>query len=54
MAEGIPVTNGFFDLVVPADKISVFEDLTSSFTTEIMHEDLGLAIEEESRGTPYV
>ena len=54
IAEGVPVANGFVDLVVPADKVSVFEDLTSSFTTEIMHEDLGLAIAEESRGTPYI
>lgn len=54
IAEGIPVANGFVDLIVPADKISVFDDLTSSFTTEIMHEDLGLAIDEESRGKAYV
>lgn len=54
MAEGLPVANGFVDLVVPADKVSVFDELTSSFTTEIMHEDLGLAIAEESRGPAYI
>lgn len=45
--EGIPIPNRHVDLVVPADKVAKFEELTSSMTTEVMHEDLGLSIASE-------
>ena len=45
--KGVPVANSHVDLVVPADKVTEFEELTSEMKTEVMHEDLGLSIAEE-------
>lgn len=52
-ADGIPRPNGHVDLVVPADKVAEFEDLTAAMTTEVMHEDLGLSIAEEGNMAAY-
>jgi hypothetical protein len=51
--QGIPKPNSNVDLVVLADKIAAFEQLTAGMTLETMHEDLGLAIEEEGRMAEY-
>jgi hypothetical protein len=51
--QGIPKPNSYVDLVVPVDKIAAFEQLTAGMTLETMHEDLGLAIEEEGRMAEY-
>lgn len=53
LAQGVPAPNSHVDIVVPASKVAEFEDLTSSITTEVMHEDLGLSIAEEGIVTPY-
>lgn len=50
---GIPRPNSSVDLVVPADKIAAFEQLTAGMTLEAMHEDLGMAIEEKGRMAEY-
>jgi carboxypeptidase A4 len=47
MAKGVPIPNSHVDLVVPADKVAEFEELTADMKTEVMHEDLGLSIAEE-------
>lgn len=52
-SQGIPKPNSYVDLVVPADKIAAFEQLTDGMTLETMHEDLGMTIEEEERMTEY-
>lgn len=44
---GIPVANSHVDLVVPADKVVEFQELTKRMTTEVMHEDLGASIAAE-------
>jgi hypothetical protein len=51
--QGIPKPNSHVDLVVPADKVAAFEQLTAGMTLETMHENLGLAIEEEGRMSVY-
>lgn len=48
----MPVANSHVDLVVPADKISDFTELTVSMTTEVMHENLGASIDAET--VPFV
>lgn len=47
-AEGVPKANSNVDLVVPADKVEEFETLIDGIDIEIMHEDLGASIAEES------
>jgi hypothetical protein len=51
--QGIPKPNSHVDLVVPAAKIAAFEQRTAGMTLETMHEDLGMAIEEEGRMAKY-
>ena len=52
-ADGVPIANGHVDLVVPADKVAEFEQMTASMTTEVMHEDLGASIEDEGQISVY-
>lgn len=52
-ANGVPIANSHVDLVVPADKVAEFEELTADMTTEVMHEDLGLSIAEEGNVGVY-
>lgn len=54
MSHGVPIPNGHVDLVVPADKVAAFDEMTSSMKTEVMHEDLGLSIAEEGNMAVYV
>lgn len=51
IANGAPLPNGHVDLVVPAAQLAAFKNLTVALglETEVMHEDLGLSIAEESR-----
>jgi hypothetical protein len=51
--QGIPKPNSFVDVVVPADKTTAFEKLTTDMTLETLHEDLGLAIAEEGKMAVY-
>ena len=53
--QGIPKPNSRVDLVVPADKMGEFESRVqkSGLDVDTMHEDLGLAIEEEGRMSVY-
>ncbi|KAI9049264.1 hypothetical protein LZ554_007111 [Drepanopeziza brunnea f. sp. 'monogermtubi'] len=44
---GVPRANSNVDLVVPAEKVREFEELTATMNTEIMHEDLGASIAAE-------
>lgn len=53
MANGVPVANSHVDLVVPADKVAEFDQLSNGFDTEVMHEDLGLSIAEEGTMSTY-
>lgn len=53
MSNGVPIPNGHIDLVVPADKVAAFDEMTSSMNTEVMHEDLGLSIAEEGNMAVY-
>jgi len=46
--DGLPIAGGHVDLVVPASKLAQFSKLTKGITQEVMHEDLGLSIAEES------
>lgn len=48
VVNGVPQPNGFVDLVVPYEKISAFDKMTSGMKTEVMHEDLGASIADES------
>ncbi len=45
--DGVPLPNTHVDLVVPANKVEEFAELTASMTTEVMHEDLGASIAAE-------
>ena len=45
--DGVPIPNSHVDLVVPANSIEEFQKMTSEMPTEVMHEDLGAAIEAE-------
>lgn len=49
--DGIPHPGSNVDLVVPADKVTLFDALTKGFSVEIMHEDLGASIAAESGET---
>lgn len=48
MADGVPVAGGHVDLVVPANKVAKFNKLAEKIKTEVMHEDLGASIAQES------
>jgi carboxypeptidase A4 len=50
---GVPVANTHVDLVVPADKVTEFEELTKGMDTEVMHADLGESIADEGRMSVY-
>ncbi|KAH8591552.1 zinc carboxypeptidase [Bisporella sp. PMI_857] len=54
LSNGVPVANGHVDLVVPADKVAEFEQLTANMATEVMHEDLGASIADEGREYVYI
>ena len=45
--------NSIIDLFVPAEKVVDFEDATLDLDTEIMHEDLGASIAEESNFSSF-
>lgn len=51
--DGVPVANSHVDLVVPADKVEEFKELTKGMTTEVMHEDLGASIADEGKVSIY-
>jgi hypothetical protein len=48
VVDGMPQADGYVDLVVPYEKIAAFEELTVDMATQVMHEDLGASIAEES------
>lgn len=51
VVNGVPVAGGHVDLVVPASKVAKFNKLAEKIKTEVMHEDLGASIAEESAPT---
>ncbi|CZR65852.1 probable carboxypeptidase [Phialocephala subalpina] len=55
VVNGVPVANGYVDLVVPAAQLARFNNLTTivGMETEVMHEDLGLSIAEEGRAVGF-
>lgn len=48
-AEGTPKANSQVDLVVPAESIASFQNLTQGLQREVLHEDLGSSIADEGR-----
>ncbi|CAG8973226.1 hypothetical protein HYALB_00006395 [Hymenoscyphus albidus] len=47
-ADGVPKANSNVDLVVPAEKAEEFGSMINGINIEVMHEDLGASIAEES------
>jgi len=50
---GIPSPNSHVDLVVPAKSVKEFNKMTKSMKTEVMHEDLGAAIDAEGTAPEF-
>ncbi|KAH9221742.1 hypothetical protein DL95DRAFT_511617 [Leptodontidium sp. 2 PMI_412] len=50
---GVPIANSHVDLVVPAKSVKEFQKMTSSMVTEVMHEDLGAAIDAEGTAPEF-
>jgi hypothetical protein len=53
VVNGIPMPNALIDVVVPAHSVAAFEELSTGLNTEVMHEDLGLAIAAEGEFSAY-
>lgn len=55
VANGVPVSNGHVDLVVPAAQLARFNNITATMgmETEVMHDDLGLSIAEEGQAVGF-
>src|SRR5438105_988076 len=51
--KGGPKTNGFADIVIPPHQIQSFYESTAHMNTEVMHDDLGASIAEESEFSVY-
>ncbi|KAF4626386.1 hypothetical protein G7Y89_g11771 [Cudoniella acicularis] len=51
--EGVPKAGGTVDLVVPADKVTEFNQLMTGINHEVLHDDLGASIEAEGKTKPY-
>lgn len=45
---GVPKENSEVDIVVPADKVAVFESSTADLDSSVMHENLGASIAKET------
>lgn len=50
---GRPETDALIDLVVPAGKVEEFDMATANMKAELMHENLGASIAEESSFARY-
>ncbi|KAH7321986.1 hypothetical protein BKA65DRAFT_91804 [Rhexocercosporidium sp. MPI-PUGE-AT-0058] len=50
---GVPIPNSHVDLVVPAKNVKEFQRMTSKMVTEVMHEDLGAAIDAEGTAPDF-
>lgn len=50
---GKPKADGVIDLMVPPTQVEKFEADTADLSIEVMHEDLGLSIAEESQVSVY-
>jgi hypothetical protein len=52
--KGGPKANGFADIVIPPRQIQSFYESTAHMSSEVMHNDLGASIAEESKFDVYV
>lgn len=53
VVNGLPTPNALVDVVVPPHAAPAFQELSAGLHTEVMHEDLGLAIAAEGQFSAY-